>query len=142
MDDERIGGNQHRAAVRRRARDIFGADYGGGARAVFDHRCHTGIASDLFRQHAHEKIGTAAGRIRHDEADGFRYLRESLSVSNGWQQCQPGGCRSQADQSAAREAEWDLALALALALALELALAGVEGLEPPTPGFGDRCSSH
>ena len=21
-------------------------------------------------------------------------------------------------------------------------LAGVEGLEPPTPGFGDRCSSH
>jgi hypothetical protein len=22
------------------------------------------------------------------------------------------------------------------------ALAGVEGLEPPTPGFGDRCSSH
>src|SRR5262245_47932044 len=23
-----------------------------------------------------------------------------------------------------------------------LRLAGVEGLEPPTPGFGDRCSSH
>jgi hypothetical protein len=23
-----------------------------------------------------------------------------------------------------------------------LELAGVEGLEPPTPGFGDRCSSH
>src|SRR5215831_7554578 len=23
-----------------------------------------------------------------------------------------------------------------------LPLAGVEGLEPPTPGFGDRCSSH
>jgi hypothetical protein len=23
-----------------------------------------------------------------------------------------------------------------------LGLAGVEGLEPPTPGFGDRCSSH
>ena len=23
-----------------------------------------------------------------------------------------------------------------------LTLAGVEGLEPPTPGFGDRCSSH
>jgi hypothetical protein len=23
-----------------------------------------------------------------------------------------------------------------------LAVAGVEGLEPPTPGFGDRCSSH
>ena len=22
------------------------------------------------------------------------------------------------------------------------AVAGVEGLEPPTPGFGDRCSSH
>jgi hypothetical protein len=22
-----------------------------------------------------------------------------------------------------------------------LSLAGVEGLEPPTPGFGDRCSS-
>jgi len=21
-------------------------------------------------------------------------------------------------------------------------LAGVEGLEPPTPGFGDRCSGH
>jgi hypothetical protein len=21
-------------------------------------------------------------------------------------------------------------------------MAGVEGLEPPTPGFGDRCSSH
>ena len=21
-------------------------------------------------------------------------------------------------------------------------VAGVEGLEPPTPGFGDRCSSH
>jgi hypothetical protein len=21
-------------------------------------------------------------------------------------------------------------------------LAGVEGLEPPTPGFGDQCSSH
>ena len=28
---------------------------------------------------------------------------------------------------------------------LDLRLAGVEGvegLEPPTPGFGDRCSSH
>ena len=25
---------------------------------------------------------------------------------------------------------------------LGLRLAGVEGLEPPTPGFGDRCSSH
>src|SRR5688500_7723550 len=24
---------------------------------------------------------------------------------------------------------------------LALPLAGVEGLEPPTPGFGDRCSS-
>src|SRR3954470_8775505 len=24
---------------------------------------------------------------------------------------------------------------------LGLSLAGVEGLEPPTPGFGDRCSS-
>ena len=23
----------------------------------------------------------------------------------------------------------------------EIYLAGVEGLEPPTPGFGDRCSS-
>jgi hypothetical protein len=27
-------------------------------------------------------------------------------------------------------------------LSFYLALAGVEGLEPPTPGFGDRCSSH
>jgi hypothetical protein len=27
---------------------------------------------------------------------------------------------------------------LALGLAVDLALAGVEGLEPPTPGFGDR----
>ena len=25
---------------------------------------------------------------------------------------------------------------------LLICLAGVEGLEPPTPGFGDRCSSH
>ena len=25
---------------------------------------------------------------------------------------------------------------------LDLGMAGVEGLEPPTPGFGDRCSSH
>ena len=25
---------------------------------------------------------------------------------------------------------------------LSTGLAGVEGLEPPTPGFGDRCSSH
>ena len=24
----------------------------------------------------------------------------------------------------------------------KMSLAGVEGLEPPTPGFGDRCSSH
>jgi hypothetical protein len=27
-------------------------------------------------------------------------------------------------------------------LILFIFLAGVEGLEPPTPGFGDRCSSH
>jgi hypothetical protein len=27
-------------------------------------------------------------------------------------------------------------------LLLTVSLAGVEGLEPPTPGFGDRCSSH
>src|SRR5581483_7013108 len=28
------------------------------------------------------------------------------------------------------------------AASLAAVLAGVEGLEPPTPGFGDRCSSH
>ena len=31
--------------------------------------------------------------------------------------------------------------ALYLYLSVSCRLAGVEGLEPPTPGFGDRCSS-
>jgi hypothetical protein len=34
-------------------------------------------------------------------------------------------------------------VATALKLLEEIpGMAGVEGLEPPTPGFGDRCSSH
>ena len=32
------------------------------------------------------------------------------------------------------------ALRLRLSASLPAGLAGVEGLEPPTPGFGDRCS--
>jgi hypothetical protein len=32
------------------------------------------------------------------------------------------------------------ALRRGLSLGLPAGLAGVEGLEPPTPGFGDRCS--
>src|SRR5271157_537850 len=91
------------AAVRRRARNKFGADDRGGARAVFDHRRHAGIASDLLRQHANEKVGAAAGRKRNNESDGFRRLRESLAVGNRRQQCQPGGGRGQLDQSAARD---------------------------------------
>ena len=53
----------------------------------------------------------------------------------------PGRSGSQTDVANFKDEELP-ASARRLARRAMLGVAGVEGLEPPTPGFGDRCSSH
>ena len=87
MNDERIGGDQNGAAVRRGTRNEFGADDRSRARAIFDHG-RDAVAAHLLRQHANEKVGAAAGGVWNDESDGSRRLRHGPGAKrNGAAQC-------------------------------------------------------
>ena len=63
-----LGRAQERVAVGRRAQHRLGADAAARtARAVLDHDLPSEIAARLVGGEAAQKVGRAAGRIRHDE---------------------------------------------------------------------------
>ena len=76
----------------------------------------------------------AAGRERrHDRRDGGFQTEMAIEIKTARVACRRGHLRQDKPARLALGGLYDKLLFL---------LAGVAGLEPATPGFGDRCSSH
>jgi hypothetical protein len=100
-DDHRGDRRMHEAvAVRRRLRDVVGADEATAADAVLDDDGHAQHLAQLGREDPHHDVGRAAGTERHDEAD--RPVRPGPLRMHGRRGERPGGAEQQgpaADQT-------------------------------------------
>ena len=76
MDDERVGDDPKRVAVRHGAGGGFDAEHGRGAGTVFDDGCDAVRLRPLFCDHAGQYITAATSGKRHDEFDLPGGLRE------------------------------------------------------------------
>jgi hypothetical protein len=61
--------DQHRVAVRRRLRDLIGAERAGSTRLVLDHDRLAQPLRDIGAENPRHRIDRAARRIRNDEPD-------------------------------------------------------------------------
>ena len=70
IDQQRVGADQHRVAVRQRLGDRCGRHDGAGAWAVLhDHRVPAPARREQLRQDARHHVGRAARRERHDQTE-------------------------------------------------------------------------
>ena len=74
VDRVRARRRQQRVAVGRRIRHELRRKQAAGAGTIVDDHRLLQILAQVFREHAGEDIGAAAGRVTDDEPDGFRRI--------------------------------------------------------------------